>query len=242
MDDSIKAIVLRIDSGGGAVFASDLIWREVTLTKGKKPFIVSMGDVAASGGYYIACPADAIVAEPGTITGSIGIITGKINLRGLYDKLGIRKETLKKGRNSDIYSSYEGFTNEQKEIIERQMNELYQTFVSKVADGRKMKEETVESIAQGRVWTGRQAQKNGLVDRLGGLQLAMSIAKEKAKLKDETPEIIEFPKQDSLWRILTMSNTSLLNDIRSLLYFLKMEDVITHDNFYFLMPYMLDYK
>jgi protease IV len=241
MDDSIKAIVLRIDSGGGAVFASDLIWREVMLAKGKKPFIVSMGDVAASGGYYIACPADAIVAEPGTITGSIGIITGKISVRSLYDKLGIRKETIKKGKNSDIYSSYEGFTDEQIEIIERQMNELYQTFVSKVADGRKMKEETVDSIAQGRVWTGRQAQKNGLVDRLGGLQLAMSIAKEKAKLKDKTPEIIEFPKQDSLWRILTMGNTSLLNDIRSLLYFLKMEDVISHDNFYFLMPY-IDYE
>lgn len=241
MDDSIKAIVLRIDSGGGAVFASDLIWREVMLAKGKKPFIVSMGDVAASGGYYIACPADAIVAEPGTITGSIGIITGKINLHGLYDKLGIRKETIKKGKNSDIYSDYDVFTDEQKEIIERQMNELYQIFVSKVADGRKMKEEAVDSIAQGRVWTGRQAQKNGLVDRLGGLQLAVSVAKEKAKLKDKSPEIIELPKQDSLWRILTMENTSLLNDIRSLLYFLKMEDVITHDNFYFLTPYV-DYE
>jgi len=241
MDDSIKAIVLRIDSGGGAVFASDIIWREVILAKRKKPFIVSMGDVAASGGYYIACPADAIVAEPGTITGSIGIITGKINLRGLYDKLGIKKEILKRGKNSDINSDYEDFTDEQREIVERQMNEIYQTFVSKVADGRKMKEEAVDSIAQGRVWTGRQAQKNGLVDKLGGLQLAMSIAKEKANLKDENPEIIALPRQDSLWRMLTMENMSFLNDLRTILYLMKIEKT-SNDNFYFLMPYVLDYE
>ncbi len=115
-DRSIKAIVMRIDSGGGSVFASDLIWREVILTKKKKPVIVSMGDIAASGGYYIACPADVILAEPGTITGSIGVISGKINLRGLYDRLGINKEILKRGRNSDIYSLYTGFSDEQKEI------------------------------------------------------------------------------------------------------------------------------
>lgn len=242
LDDSIKAIVLRIDSGGGSVFASDLIWREVTLTKGKKPFIVSMGDTAASGGYYIACPADTIVAEPGTITGSIGIITGKFDLHGLYDKLGINKEIIKRGKNSDIYTNYDGFTDEQKEIVERQMQELYQSFVSKVADGRKMKEEAVEAIAQGRVWTGRQAKENGLVDRLGGLQLAMSIAKEKAKIKDKTPEIIELPMQEPLWRRLALENTSFLNDLRSIIYLMKNENLLFHDNFYFLMPYALDYE
>ncbi len=241
-DDSVKAIVFRINSGGGSVFASDLIWREVMLTKGKKPFIVSMGDVSASGGYYIVCPADTIVAEPATITGSIGIITGKISLRGLYDKLGIKKEIIKKGENSDIYTDYNPFTDEQKLIIERQMNQMYDSFISKVAYGRNLKEDYVDSIGQGKVWTGRQAKDIRLVDKLGGLNQAILIASEKANLKENSYDIIRLPKREFLWQGLVMGDIFLLNDIKSLLYLPKIDDILSSDKFYFLAPFILDYK
>ncbi|MGB9596684.1 MAG: signal peptide peptidase SppA, partial [Candidatus Poribacteria bacterium] len=240
-DDSIKAIVLRIDSGGGSVFASDLIWREVMLTKGKKPFIVSMGDSSASGGYYIACPADVIIAEPGTITGSIGIITGKISLRGLYDKLGIKKEIIKKGENSDIYTDYNAFNDEQRLIVERQLREMYDSFVSKVAQGRNLKEDYVDSIGQGRVWTGKQAKEIGLVDRLGGLNQAISVASEKANLKDSSPDIVRLPRRGFIWQRLAVGNLSLLS-IKSLFDLPKIEDALSNNKFYFLMPYVIDYK
>lgn len=241
-DDSIKAIVFRINSGGGSVFASDLIWREVMLTKGKKPFIVSMGDSSASGGYYVACPADMIIAEPATITGSIGVFTGKISLRGLYDKLGIKKEIIKKGENSDIYSDYKPFTDEQKRIIERQMNEMYGSFVNKVAQGRNLKEDYVDSIGQGRVWTGKQAKEIKLVDKLGGLNHAISVASEKANLKENSYEIVRLPKREFLWQKLAMENIAVLNDMRSLLYLPKIEGILSNERFYFLMPFILDYR
>ncbi len=240
-DDSVKAIVLRVDTGGGSVFASDLIWRELMLTKGKKPLIVSMGDVAASGGYYISAPADTIVAEPGTITGSIGVITGKFSLRGLYDKLGIKKEIIKKGRNADIYSEYSIFTDEQKEIINRQMKELYRDFVGKVAEGRKMDREAVESVAQGRAWTGSQAKENGLVDEVGGLQLAISIAKEKADMKEsEMPEILILPEPEPLWQRFFLENVSLLGELKSLSDLGEIRKLISRDVFFYLMPYSLE--
>jgi protease-4 len=242
-DDSVKAIILRVDTGGGSVFASDLIWREITLTKGKKPFIVSMGDVAASGGYYISCLADAIVAEPGTITGSIGVITGKFSLQGLYEKLGIKKEILKKGKNADIYSDYSTFTDEQKEIVNRQMGELYNDFVKKVSEGRKMSKESVESIAQGRAWTGRQAKENGLVDNLGGLQLAIAMAKEKANIKEnEIPDIMILPKSEPLWQRFALENVPLLNEIKSISEFIKIEKLVSRDVFFYLIPYSVDYE
>jgi protease-4 len=243
-DDSIKAIVLRIDSGGGSVFASDVIWREVMLAKDKKPVIVSMGGVAASGGYYIACPADVIVAEPATVTGSIGIIGGKFSLRGFYDKLGIKKEIFKRGKNSDIYTMYAGFTDEQREIVNRQIREMYDDFVRKVAQGRNMAEETVESVAQGRVWTGKQAHDNGLVDELGGLQLAVSIAKVKADLKpDEDVEIVVFPKYIPLWRRFVSKEISFLSkplNLAALLDAMKAVEGLGNDKIFFLTPYTLD--
>jgi protease-4 len=242
-DDSVKAIVLRVDTGGGSVFASDLIWREITLTKGKKPIIVSMGDVSASGGYYISAPADVIVANPGTITGSIGVITGKFSLKGLYDRLGIKKETIKKGKNADIYSTYSTFTDEQKEIINRQMQELYNDFVGKVADGRKMNRGAVEAIAQGRTWTGKQAKENGLVDELGGLQLAISIAKEKANLKEsETPDILILPEPQPLWQRFAIGNVPLLNELKSLSDLAKIRKLVSRDVFFYLTPYALIYE
>jgi protease-4 len=245
-DSSIKAIVLRIDSGGGSVFASDLIWREVMLTKRKKPLIVSMGGMAASGGYYIACPADVIVADPGTVTGSIGVIAGKFSLRGLYDRLGISKEILKRGENSDIYTLYNNFTDEQREIVNRHIQEFYHDFVRKVAQGRNISEEAVESVAQGRVWTGKQARDRGLVDELGGLQLAISIAKSRAGLKpDEDVDIVAFPKRIPLWRRFILEGTTSLPEalnLTLLLDFMKAAERLTDDRIFFLMPYTAEYE
>ena len=245
-DSSIKAIVLRIDSGGGSVFASDLIWREVLLAQKEKPFIVSMADMAASGGYYIACPADVLLADPGTITGSIGVIAGKFSLSGLYEKLGIKKEIIKKGKNSDIYTLYSGFSDEQREIINRQIQEIYDDFVAKVAQGRNMSVDSVESLAQGRVWTGKQAKASGLVDELGGLQMALSIAKLKAGLSpDEGVDIVALPEQIPLWRRLILGEVSLLSDdlyLTSLLRSMNAVEGLTNDRFFFVMPYQVDYE
>jgi protease-4 len=194
-DRSIRAIVLRIDSGGGSGFASNQIWREVELTRGKKPFVVSMSDVAGSGGYLIACAADTIVAEPGSITGSIGIVAGKVNLRGLYDKIGVNKEIVTRGKHADAFSSYRGFTPEERERLRREMRFFYEDFVHKVARGRNMTDAAVDSIGKGRVWTGSQARNLGLVDELGGLDLALRIAKSKARIPDDAKvEIVSLPK------------------------------------------------
>jgi len=245
-DSSIKAIVLRINSGGGSVFASDLIWREAMLAKNEKPLIVSMSGAAASGGYYIAAPADVIVAEPGTVTGSIGVIAGKFSLRGIYDKLGIKKEIFKRGENSDIYSTYDVFTHEQREIVNRQIREMYDDFVGKVAQGRNMTVEAVQKIAQGRVWTGRQAKDNGLVDESGGLQLAVSIAKSKAGLKpDESVDIVALPKRVPLWRRLIFGDTSFSTEVLGsapLLEVIEITERLANDRMFFLMPYTIDQK
>ncbi|MYI92881.1 signal peptide peptidase SppA, partial [Candidatus Poribacteria bacterium] len=168
-DDSIKAVVLRIDSVGGLVVAADIIWHKLMRLTAKKPLIVSMGDVAASGGYYIAVPAETIVAEPGTITGSIGVIGGKHSLKELYEKIGIKKEIMTRGKNADFFSNFSDFTPEQKENLRIQLKEVYDDFITKVAQGREnLTVPEVDEIARGRIWTGRQAKKIGLVDELGG--------------------------------------------------------------------------
>ena len=208
-DDAIKAVVLRIDSGGGLVVAADIIWQAlVTLTK-IKPVVVSMGDVAASGGYYIAAPANVIVAEPGTITGSIGVIGGKYSLKGLYEKLGIQKEILKRGEHADFYSDYSDYPPSEQEIIRKQIKDVYNEFITKVAAGRsELTTQEVDKLGRGRIWSGRQAKENGLVDELGGLNLALAIAQEYAGLEEKTVEIIRFPKQT--W------SSQLVNNLRFL--------------------------
>jgi len=200
---SVRAIVLRIDSGGGSVLASDLIWREMQRTKGKKPLVVSMADVAASGGYYIACLADTIVAEPGTITGSIGVIAGKYDLRGLYDRIGFRKEILARGEHAAIYTDYEALTEEEREIVRRQVRAVYDDFVRKVAAGRGLSVASVDSIGRGRVWTGAQAREIGLVDELGGLDLAIDLARVRAGLSTVPVEILSLPKRGGVLRMLS---------------------------------------
>ena len=207
-DPSIKAVVLRIDSGGGLVIAADIIWRELTHLKEAKPLIVSMGDVAGSGGYYIAVPAHVIIAEPGTITGSIGVIGGKYSLKGLYDKIGVHKEIIKRGKHADFYTDYGDYPPEERTIVRQQIAEIYDDFVMKVAEARDMTKEEVDHIARGRIWTGKQALENGLVDELGGLNLALSVAQKKAGLEKRDVELVRLPRENWLTRWIAAYNSA----------------------------------
>jgi protease-4 len=202
-DGDIRAIVLRVDSPGGSGTAADAVWREVALARRSKPVVVSMGDYAASGGYYIAMGADAIVAEPGTITGSIGVFSGKFSLRGLYGKLGISQETVQRGKNASLFSDWRPWTDEERAKI-RALNEaFYRTFVDKAAQGRKKTPAEIEAVAQGRVWTGEEALANGLVDGLGGLEDAVRIAREKARIpKGEDVQLVVLPQRKGLLETL----------------------------------------
>ncbi len=193
-DSSVKAIILRINSPGGSALASDVMWREVVLAKKSKPVIVSMGSLAASGGYYIAAPADVIVAEPNTITGSIGVFAVIMNAQKLLnDKLGIKFQTVKMGEYADLGTPDRPLTSGETAILQNGVDRIYNDFVSKVAEGRKLTNEQVDSIAQGRVWTGVDAIKIGLVDELGGMDKALSIAIKKAKIEDY--KLVNYPEQ-----------------------------------------------
>ena len=194
-DSSVKAIVLRVDSPGGSALASDLMWNALENAKAKKPVVVSMGDVAASGGYYIACNASKIVAEPTTITGSIGVFAGKPVVKGLYDWLGITNEYVMRGKNSGIFRETEKWTPEERAKMEQQTSNIYfNNFLPKVSKGRNMDMERANSLGQGRVWTGTQAKQNGLIDEFGGLERAVEVAKELAGLPaDKDVKRIVFP-------------------------------------------------
>ncbi len=195
-DESVRAVVLRVDSPGGSALASDLIWREVMLTQREKPVVVSMGDVAASGGYYIAMAAGTIVAHPSTLTGSIGVFGGKLNMKGLYNKVGLTKEIITHGQNATLYSDYGGFTPTERERVEKMMKTIYEDFVGKAATGRDKSFDEIDKIAQGRVWTGKQAKELGLVDELGGLETALAIAKEQAGFSEaDKVNLMVLPKQ-----------------------------------------------
>ncbi|MEA3494784.1 MAG: signal peptide peptidase SppA [Bacteroidota bacterium] len=189
--EKIKAIVLRINSPGGAALASDIIWREVKLAAEKKPFVVSMGDLAASGGYYIACPADRIVAQPNTITGSIGVFGLFMNMKDFWNnKLGVTFDRVKTGKYSDMMNPNREMLPEEEAIIQNFVNNTYDDFVSRVAEGRNLPDSVVRNIAQGRIWSGEQALKNGLVDELGGLYDAIEIAAEMAELENYRLKIL----------------------------------------------------
>lgn len=190
-DDRIKAIVLRVNSPGGSALASELIWREIELTKKIKPVVVSMGDLAASGGYYIAANADKIIAEPTTITGSIGVFGVLPNFTNLAADMGINAEQVTTNTNAVTYSIFEPLNENQYKYIEEGIIDVYGLFTKRVADGRNLTQEQVEDIAQGRVWTGNDALNNGLVDELGGLDLALQYAAEAAEIEDY--KIREYP-------------------------------------------------
>lgn len=183
-DKSIKAVVLRVDSPGGSSVASDVIWREIELVKAKgKPVVASMADYAASGGYYISMNADKIVAEPSTVTGSIGVFALKPSFRGFYDWVGISTESVKRGRNAGVIGADDPYTPSERAAMEANISDFYyNAFVPKVAAGRRRDPEYINSVAQGRVWSGAQARERGLVDEFGGLEKAIQIAKELAKL------------------------------------------------------------
>jgi protease-4 len=205
-DESVKAIVLRVDSPGGSSTASDVIWRELMITRDQKPsrpLVTSMSDLAASGGYYVAMPAHVIVAQPATLTGSIGIYTGKFVISETLAKLGINTETVTSGPNADIYSPFSRFSPAEQAKIEQSMQSFYNQFVEKVAEARHTTPERIDAIAQGRVWTGRQARELGLVDQLGGLDVAIDAAKQRARIPaDEDVEIVVYPPRRSFYEAL----------------------------------------
>ena len=206
-DPSIDAVVLRVVSPGGSSVASDVIWRELRVARERRPdrpLIVSMGDVAASGGYYIAMAADTIVAQPGTLTGSIGVYTGKVAIGGTLERLGIGTGAVVAGRNAGITSPFEPFSPDQRARLNAYVQTFYRTFVGRVADARRATPEAIDAVAQGRIWSGAAALERGLVDRLGGLDTAVAIAKEEAGVAaDADVELVMFPEPRSLYEALT---------------------------------------
>ncbi len=199
-DESIEAIVFRIDSPGGSAVGSDVIWREVVLAKREKPIVVSMSDLAGSGGYWIAMSAHKIIAQPQTWTGSIGVIWGKPNMAKFYEKLGVSAERLTFGDKADIFSTFRKWTPEERALIKKEMSWTYEQFLTKVAEGRKMTKEEVHKIGRGRVWTGNQAREIGLVDELGGLSKAIDLAKDLAGIPAaEQVKLVVQPKKVSFF-------------------------------------------
>ncbi len=200
--EDIAALVLRVASPGGSALASDLIWRELERTRAAKPVVVSCGDVAASGGYYIALAGQPLLAEAGSLTGSIGVLAGKATLRRLYDRIGVRKELVTRGRHAGMFSDYTMLDADGRGRITVQAETFYRDFVAKVAAARGLAPDAAEASAQGRVWTGRQAQARGLVDELGGLEEAFDIVKRALGVPLDEPVLVErFPRPRRWWEL-----------------------------------------
>jgi protease-4 len=216
-DRSIRAIVLRVDSPGGSSTASDVIWRELSISReNQRPVIVSMSDLAASGGYYIALGGDAIVAQPGTLTGSIGVYTGKFVTTGTLDKLGANIESTSEGKNAEIYSPDRRFTKEERSKIQESMQLVYDQFIERTAAARHMPPEKVDEVAQGRVWTGAQAKQLGLIDELGGLYKAIDLAKQRARIAAEDEvQLVVYPPRRSFYEVLADELQSPIGRLRT---------------------------
>lgn len=193
-NDKIKAIVLRVNSPGGSALTSDIIWREIELTKKVKPVIVSLGDVAASGGYYIACNADKIFADPTTITGSIGVFAMLPNFKDVANKFGVNGEVVKTHENAVLYSVFQPLDESQRGYFTESIEEVYKTFVERVAAGRNMSFDQVDALAQGRVWTGVDALENGLIDEFGGLEEAIAFAADKVEV--DSYKVVNYPEYE----------------------------------------------
>jgi protease IV len=219
-DNAVRAIVLRVDSPGGSTIASDAIWRELVVAKNEKadrPLVVSMSDLAASGGYYIAMPAQVIVAQPSTLTGSIGIFGGKFVTGGVYEKLGAHIESTSIGKHAEINSPARPYNPEELKKLQEQLQSFYDQFVEKVAESRHSTPEKIDALAQGRVWTGRQAKQNGLVDELGGLDRAIAVAKQRAKIAaDSDVEVVVFPPRKSFYELLSEQINGSSDSMQSL--------------------------
>ena len=257
-DTSVKAIVLRVDSPGGSALASDLMWYALESAKAKKPVVVSMSDVAASGGYYISCNATKIVAEPSTITGSIGVFMGKPIVKGLYDWLGITNEYVTRGKNSGIFRETEKWTPEERKKMEEGANNIYyNNFLPKVAAGRKIESERANSLGQGRVWTGTQAKANGLIDEFGGLEKAIDVAKQLAELPaDKDVRRVVFPAPRPFFETIFNDDPessesvraqkaladSLPEDARRLFRYAYLLDQMNHGEALMMLPFELEIK
>ncbi len=214
-DGSVKAIVLRIDSPGGSSVGSDVIWREVALARKAKPVIVSMSDVAGSGGYWIAMAATRIVAQPQTLTGSIGVLAGKFSIDGLLGKLGVTAEKLAFGEKADIFSPFRPFTSDERKVLKEEILWTYERFLAKAAEGRGLTRDEVDAVGKGRIWTGRQAKDRKLVDELGGLTMALGLAKKEAAIDaDEEVRLDVWPKKRSFWQAV-FSRSGIGLDIKS---------------------------
>jgi len=255
-DKTIKAIVLRVDSPGGSGLASDIIWHAVEAANQKKPVVVSMSDVAASGGYYISVAASKIIAEPSSITGSIGVVAGKPVMRGFYDWLGITNEYVLRGKNAGMFRETEKFSDDERAKFEDWIKTTYyQDFVPKVAKGRKKDPQAIDAVGQGRVWTGAQAKDRGLVDEFGGLDRAIDIAKELAKIPaDKGVERVILPYPQTFIQQLLNSNSdnssakveqqraiaaALPEDARRALRYMALMDRMRNGETMFVMPFDL---
>ncbi len=249
LDTTVKAIVLRVNSPGGSALASDVIWRETVLAKAEKPLIVSMGDVAASGGYYIACAADRILAMPNTITGSIGVFGVLPNMQGFFNnKLGITFDGVKTNDYADMMTVTRPLSDDEMDIIEESVTKIYDDFIEKVANGRGMSPIKVEEVARGRVWTGTDALSNGLVDQLGGLEDAIAVAAEMAEIEDYKlkgyPEMKD-PFEELMKEISGQAQTwaasvFIGNDMRTLNRFQTIQRVQEMEGIQMVMPYQLE--
>jgi protease-4 len=244
-DSSIKGVILRVDSPGGDGIASDDILHEAKVLSSKKPLIISMGDLAASGGYFIAMTGDPIVAYPNTLTGSIGVFFGKVNLKGLFDKIGLATYTLKRGRFADIDTTTAPLDDEQRAKLRREIETFYKGFVDRVAAGRKKPYDTVEPLAQGRVWLGAQAKQNGLVDELGGLDRAVEMVRDRAKISSsEKIVLVTYPPKRSVWDVLfnKSDETSQMESlIRPVIGKLPLRS-LAHGGIMRLMPFTINVK
>jgi len=201
--DNVRAIVLRIESPGGSAVASDAIWREIRLADQVKPVIVSLSDVAGSGGYYIASAGRIILADPGTITGSIGVVGGKFVLSGLYEKLGLNVDVFQRGKHAGLLSSAQRFSESERSRLRELLEHTYETFLKRVAEARGLPVAQIEQFSEGRPWTGAQAKENLLVDRLGGLEDAIEVAKVEAGMEPDAPvSVVRWPEARSLFEIL----------------------------------------
>jgi protease-4 len=243
-DTAVKGVVVRIDSPGGEVTASDEIWHEMNLLAKKKPMVISMSDAAASGGYYMAMTGAPIVAYPGTMTGSIGVVFGKPNIHGLYDKLGITKDAIQRGKNAGIDSDYTPLTPEERTILRDGIDESYKDFVAKVAAARGRTFGQIEEVAQGRVWLGSQAKPRGLVDEVGGLDKAIELVKEKAKIPaTEHVNLTVYPGRRNILDILMKKSQEDMIEVKLGQALGRMPfHAWLHGGFLRLMPYWVEVR
>jgi protease-4 len=244
-DSSIRGVIIRVDSPGGDGVASDDILHEAKNLSKKKPVVISMGDVAASGGYFISITGDPIIAYPNTLTGSIGVIFARLSLHGLYDKIGVNKQALSRGRYSALDSDYSALTDDERKKIASQIDAFYRAFVGRVAEGRKKTFDQIEPLAQGRVWLGAQAKQNGLVDELGGLDRAVELIRQRAHIAaSDRVTLVPFPGKRSVLDVLfgrSDESAALESKLETLLSGLPVR-ALSSGGFLKLMPYAISVK